>query len=70
MAKDETKQAPEETAADKEPEVTAENGAETAAAENDPLVSELEALKDELSAKEEKYLRLAAEYDNFRKRSQ
>ena len=71
MAKDKTKQTPEETgAAEKEPEVTVDNGAETASAENDPLVSELESLKDELGAKEEKYLRLAAEYDNFRKRSQ
>jgi molecular chaperone GrpE len=36
----------------------------------DPLVEELEALKNELAEKESKYLRLAAEYDNFRKRSQ
>lgn len=36
----------------------------------DPLVEELKALQEELSAKESKYLRLAAEYDNFRKRSQ
>lgn len=41
--------------------------AETAPA---PLVEELEALKNELAEKESKYLRLAAEYDNFRKRSQ
>ena len=32
----------------------------------DPLVEELEALKNELAEKESKYLRLAAEYDNFR----
>jgi len=38
-------------------------------AEDDPLLAELEALKEELAAKEEKYLRLAAEYDNFRKRT-
>ncbi len=37
--------------------------------EDDPLLTELEALKEELAAKEEKYLRLAAEYDNFRKRT-
>lgn len=36
----------------------------------DPLLAELEALKDELAQKEDKYLRLAAEYDNFRKRTQ
>ncbi len=38
--------------------------------ESDPLMEELEALKIELDEKESKYLRLAAEYDNFRKRSQ
>ena len=48
-----------------EPDCTPE--AETAP---DPLVEELEALKNELAEKESKYLRLAAEYDNFRKRSQ
>ena len=31
---------------------------------------ELEQLKNQLKAEQEKYLRLAAEYDNFRKRSQ
>lgn len=36
----------------------------------DPLMAELEALKNMVSDQEEKYLRLAAEYDNFRKRSQ
>lgn len=35
-----------------------------------PLMEELEELKTELDGKEGKYLRLAAEYDNFRKRSQ
>lgn len=40
---------------------------ETAA---DPLLEELEALKNELGEKEDKYLRLCAEYDNFRKRTQ
>ena len=34
------------------------------------LMDELEALKDQAARQEEKYLRLAAEYDNFRKRSQ
>lgn len=36
----------------------------------DPLMAELETLKNELGQKEDKYLRLAAEYDNFRKRTQ
>ena len=42
---------------------------EPAAGTQDPLPEELEHLKASLSAKEEQYLRLAAEYDNFRKRS-
>lgn len=43
---------------------------ETAPApEEAPAPSESEALKAQLAAKEEQYLRLAAEYDNFRKRS-
>ena len=44
-----------------------EPGAEAAAP--DPLLAELERLKDQLSAKEDQYLRLAAEYDNYRKRT-
>ena len=35
-----------------------------------PLLEELETLKTNLADQEEKFLRLAAEYDNFRKRSQ
>ena len=52
--------------------VPAEEAAPAAepAPEPDPLMEELEALKTELDEKEIKYLRLAAEYDNFRKRSQ
>ena len=38
--------------------------------EANPLLEELETLKNNLSVQEEKFLRLAAEYDNFRKRSQ
>lgn len=33
------------------------------------LLSEIEALKAELAEKDDKYLRMAAEYDNFRRRS-
>ena len=36
----------------------------------DPLLEELEKLRKQVDEKEEQYLRLAAEYDNFRKRSQ
>ena len=35
-----------------------------------PLLEELEALKKDLSDQEDKFLRLAAEYDNYRRRSQ
>ncbi len=35
----------------------------------DPLLSELEFLKDQVAQQEDKYLRLAAEYDNYRRRT-
>jgi molecular chaperone GrpE len=35
----------------------------------DPLQAELDACKAELAAEKEKYLRMAAEYDNYRRRS-
>ena len=47
----------------------AEEPAEAEAGATDPLMDELEALKDQAARQEEKYLRLAAEYDNFRKRT-
>lgn len=37
--------------------------------EPDPLLIELEALKNQVAQQEDKYLRLAAEYDNYRKRT-
>ena len=43
---------------------------ETEAEAPNPLLEELEALKKSLSDQEDKFLRLAAEYDNYRKRSQ
>lgn len=43
-----------------------ETGEETPA----PLLEELDALKRELTDQEDKFLRLAAEYDNYRRRSQ
>ena len=56
---EETVQTAEEAAADSAPEAEEEN----------PLLTELTALKDQLAQKEDQYLRLAAEFDNFRKRS-
>mgnify|MGYP000007672399 CR=1 FL=1 len=35
----------------------------------DPLLSELESLQDQVAQQEDKYLRLAAEYDNYRRRT-
>ena len=35
----------------------------------DPLLTELEFLKDQVAQQEDKYLRLAAEYDNYRRRT-
>ena len=43
---------------------------ETEAEAPNPLLEELEALKKSLSDQEDKFLRLAAEYDNYRRRSQ
>lgn len=49
----------------------AEIQADTPGAEGpDPLLEELETLKANLADQEDKFLRLAAEYDNFRRRSQ
>ena len=57
-----------------EPVVEEQNVKQEAAAEPeetavDPLLSELESLKDQVAGQEDKYLRLAAEYDNYRKRT-
>ena len=51
--------------------VEAETAAEPSAEDvkTDPASAELEELKTALAAEKEKYLRLFAEYDNFRKRS-
>lgn len=42
---------------------------EEPAPDDDPLMKELEHLKDQTAQQEEKYLRLCAEYDNYRKRT-
>ena len=54
-------QAEETAEAAQEPEAQAEVP--------DPLLAELESLKDQVAQQEDKYLRLAAEYDNYRKRT-
>jgi len=44
-------------------------GGETAANNTEDLTDPVTSLQNELSAEKDKYLRLAAEYDNYRKRS-
>ena len=56
----------EETAAE---EATSEKKKKTKHHELDELKKEIESLKEEIKEKDDKYLRLAAEYDNFRRRS-
>ena len=63
--KEEKKTAPEAEAPSQE--VTADTP-ETE--EENPLLKELEAMKDQAAAQEDKFLRLCAEYDNFRRRTQ
>ena len=58
--------APEETAA---PEDTAAPTGEPVGEEPDKTAAALERAKKALAAQEESYLRLAAEYDNFRRRT-
>ena len=67
---------PEETAAEEqkapeteEPVQTEQPAPESGEVEIDPLLAELEALKDQAAHQEDKYLRLAAEYDNYRRRT-
>ncbi|MFV0496579.1 MAG: nucleotide exchange factor GrpE [Candidatus Fimivivens sp.] len=50
--------------------VEKETAAETKAQEKAPENTELQKLQDDYAALNDKYLRLIAEYDNFRKRSQ
>jgi molecular chaperone GrpE len=57
-------------AADQIPEQGAPEVEETQAApESEPAQAELDALKNNVAQQEEKYLRLCAEYDNYRKRT-
>ena len=62
-------QAAEQDAAAREQTEPASEAGQEAEAPN-PLLEELEALKKNLSDQEDKFLRLAAEYDNYRRRSQ
>ena len=68
MAKAEQKK-PEQETPEEVLEQEAPESEPAAEASPDPLMTELESLKDTVARQEEKYLRLAAEYDNYRKRS-
>lgn len=52
-----------------QPENEAQAKAEPQSESTDPLLTELESLKDQVAQQEDKYLRLAAEYDNYRRRT-
>ena len=52
------------------PEEQTAQAAEAAEENPNPLLEELETLKQNLTDQEDKFLRLAAEYDNYRRRSQ
>lgn len=66
MAKEEKKAPEQETAGEVLEQESPEPETEPA---EEPESVEQDALKDTIAQQEEKYLRLAAEYDNFRKRS-
>ena len=73
MSKQEKKQqdpAVEEVPVEETKAQTEHQAAPQQEAAADPLLEELEKLRKQMDEKEEQYLRLAAEYDNFRKRSQ
>ena len=58
-----------QTAATEEVKATDKKKKSSKQSEIDALKTEIEALKNEAKEKDDKYLRLAAEYDNFRRRS-
>ena len=67
--KEKQNETPQQEPAVEEQDVKQEVAAEPEETAVDPLLSELESLKDQVAGQEDKYLRLAAEYDNYRKRT-
>lgn len=67
--KEKQNETPQQEPAVEEQDVKREAAAEPEETASDPLLSELESLKDQVAGQEDKYLRLAAEYDNYRKRT-
>ena len=60
-------QQPEEVPEEAAPQET--QAGQSQAETPDPLMAELESLKTQVAQQEDKYLRLAAEYDNYRRRT-
>ena len=67
--KEKQNETPQQEPAVEEQDVKQEAAAEPEETAVDPLLSELESLKDQVAGQEDKYLRLAAEYDNYRQRT-
>lgn len=67
--KEKQNETPQQEPVVEEQDVKQEAAAEPEETAVDPLLSELESLKDQVAGQEDKYLRLAAEYDNYRKRT-
>ena len=67
--KEKQNETPQQEPAVEEQDVKQDVAAEPEETAVDPLLSELESLKDQVAGQEDKYLRLAAEYDNYRKRT-
>ncbi len=63
-------QQPEETAPEQEKEASKRKDKKEKKDQAAKLQEQLDAMQKELDAQKDQYLRLAAEYDNFRKRSQ
>ena len=63
-------QPPEEVVSEEpQTEVPAEENSKEEPESANPLAGELEALKNQVAQQEDKFLRLAAEYDNYRRRT-
>ena len=60
-------QQPEEAPEEAAPQET--QAGQSQAETPDPLLTELESLKNQVAQQEDKFLRLAAEYDNYRRRT-
>ena len=63
----EPQQQPEEVPEEAAPQET--QAGQSQAETPDPLLTELESLKNQVAQQEDKFLRLAAEYDNYRRRT-